>query len=85
MQSPNRQDLLRYGLMLLVLVDLLGLGALLYNQVFGVGIPQAWLLSGVLTLAATPIMAYLVDLLLAAAAASRTVPSVGEKIPGAGQ
>lgn len=85
MRSVLRHRLLRYSLILFTALDLLGLSAFLFHQWFGVETPQVWVLAGVLTLSATPVLVHLVDTVLAAAAAVETIPFMGEKIPGAGQ
>lgn len=85
MRPALRHHLLRSALIALTALDLLGLSAFLFNHGLGVQHPQVWVLAGVLTVSAAPMLVALVDRLLAAAAAFETIPFVGDKIPGAGQ
>lgn len=85
MRPALRHQLLRSVLIALTALDLLGLSAFLFNQWLGVQHPQAWVLAGVVTASAAPMLVALVDRVFAAAAALETIPFAGEKIPGAGQ
>lgn len=85
MRPALRHHLLRSALIALTALDVLGLSAFLFNHGLGVHHPQAWVLAGVLTVSAAPMLTALVDRVFAAAAVFETIPFVGDKIPEAGQ
>jgi hypothetical protein len=81
MRPALRHRLFRYGFVAFSALDLLGLGALVFNQWLGVASPQVWVLSGVLMLSALPLLFRLADVVIALAARYESGSFLGEKIP----
>ncbi len=81
MRPSHRSQLRRTALIAFLALDLLGLVALVYDQLFSVETPYLWVVSAVLVLAALPLLARLADYVLAPPDDSDIVPTAGGKIP----
>lgn len=81
MSLPIRHHLIRGALVAFLAVDLLGLAALLYDQLFSVESPYLWVLSAVPVVAALPLLVRLADYVMLLAREDPTVSFPGEKIP----
>jgi hypothetical protein len=81
MRSSLRYHLLRGALVAFLALDLLGLVALLYDQLFSVETPYLWVMSGVMVLAALPMLTKLADYLLAPPGEGGIGTFSGGKIP----
>lgn len=81
MPTSSRFRLRRIALIAFLALDLLGLVALLYDQLFSVDGPYLWVLSTVLVLAALPLLARAADYVLTPPEDSDIIPTAGGKIP----
>lgn len=81
MSALVRQQFPRFGLIVFLAADLLGLSALVYDQWFAVDRAQAWVLATVLTLCALPVLARVADAVMVMAADAPLGANPGEKIP----
>lgn len=81
MRPSHRSQLRRSALIAFLALDLLGLVALLYDQLFRVETPYLWVVSAVLVLAALPLLVRLADYLLTPPEDSDIIPTAGGKIP----
>jgi len=81
MSLPVRHHLIRGALVAFLAADLLGLAALLYDQLFSVEAPYIWVLSAVPVVAALPLLVRLADYVMLLARDDAMVRFPGEKIP----
>lgn len=81
MSLPIRHHLIRGALVAFLAADLLGLAALLYDQLFSVESPYLWVLAAVPVVAAMPLLMRLADYVMLLAREDSTVSFPGEKIP----
>jgi ABC-type nitrate/sulfonate/bicarbonate transport system permease component len=81
MSLPIRHHLIRGALVAFLAADLLGLAALLYDQLFSVEAPYIWVLSAVPVVAALPLLVRLADHVMLLAKDDPMVRFPGEKIP----
>ncbi len=81
MPAPHRFQLRRVALIAFLALDLLGLVALVYDQLFSVESPYLWVVSAVLVLASLPLLVRLADYVLAPPDDSDIIPTTGGKIP----
>ena len=81
MRPSPRPRLHRIALIAFLALDLLGLVALVYDQLFSVEAPYLWVVSAVLVLAALPLLVRLADYVLAPPEDGDIVPTAGGKIP----
>ena len=81
MRPSHHPRLRRSALIAFLALDLLGLVALLYDQLLSVESPYLWVVSAVLVLAAFPLLGRLADYLLAPPEDGDIVPTAGGKIP----
>lgn len=81
MRSAFHPRLRRHALVGLLAVDLLGLIALVVDQVFSTNPTYPWIIAMALVLAALPLLAQAADYVLAPSLGTAIVPNAGEKIP----
>lgn len=81
MRPVLRHRLFRHGFVTLTALDLLGVAALVFNQLLGVASPQVWVLAAVLMLSALPLLYRLADVVIALAARYESGSFLGGKIP----
>lgn len=81
MNHPTRRNLIRAALVAFLALDLLGLVALLYDQLFSVQAPFLWVVSATLVVIAMPLLVRLADAVIEMATDQATIPNPGEKIP----
>ena len=81
MRPPIRPFIARASLTAFLAIDLLGLTALLYDQLFAVESPYLWIMSAVLVAAAMPWLVRASDYLATPPERKPLVRSMGEKIP----
>ena len=71
----------RHALVGLLAIDLLGLVALVMDQVFSADPTYPWIIAMALVIAALPLLAQAADYVLSAPAGTAIIPNAGEKIP----
>lgn len=81
MGSTSAPRLRRHALLGFLAVDMLGLVALLVDQVFSADPVYPWIIAMGLVIAALPLLAQAVDYVLSTPAEAAIVPDTGEKIP----
>jgi hypothetical protein len=77
--SPSR--LHRHALLGFLAIDMLGLVALVVDQVFSADPVYPWIIAMGLVIAALPLLAQAVDYVLSPLPDAAIVPDTGEKIP----
>lgn len=81
MRSTSASRLRRHALLGFLAVDMLGLAALLLDQVFSADPVYPWIIAMGLVIAALPLLAQAVDYVLSTPSDAAIVPDTGEKIP----
>ncbi|GHC04175.1 hypothetical protein [Thermomonas carbonis] len=81
MRSTFSSRLRRHALLGFLAIDMLGLVALVVDQVFSTDPVYPWIIAMGLVIAALPLLAQAVDYVLSTPADAAIVPDTGEKIP----
>ena len=81
MRSTSASRLRRHALLGFLAVDMLGLAALLLDQVFSTDPVYPWIIAMGLVIAALPLLAQAFDYVLSTPVEAAIVPDAVEKIP----
>ena len=81
MRSTAPSRLRRHALLGFLAIDMLGLVALVVDQVFSADPVYPWIIAMGLVIAALPLLAQAVDYVLSPPSDAAIVPDTGEKIP----
>ena len=81
MRPTSAPRLRRHALLGFLAIDMLGLVALVVDQVFSADPVYPWIIAMGLVIAALPLLAQAVDYVLSTPDAAAIVPDTGEKIP----